>query len=117
MSNGSYSEEALKEAPAFVTQCAWPVEEENPKKKIRRKNLKPEMRFRHALSAPEWRKYLEEQENEKRQIEEEKKRKFRERVEQRKKKKEDEEIKKRERLLKEQQKIAADKKKKRRKHC
>ena len=87
--------------------------------KIRRKNLKPEMRFRHALSAPEWRKYLEEQENEKRQIEEEKKRKFRERVEQRKKKKEDEdeEIKKRERLLKEQQKIAADKKKKRRKHC
>ena len=54
------------------------------------------MKYQHALSAPEWRKYLEDQENLKITNLMEKKRKHQECIEKKKKKKEEEEKKKKE---------------------
>ena len=64
---------------------------------------------------PEWRKYLEDQENNMKTILEENIRKVQERVDIRKKKQEEEERKKNQRILREQEKKIEEEKKKRRK--
>ena len=75
--------------------------------KIRkRKGNRPDMKFRHALSAPEWRTYLEDQDSLKKRSLMEKKRKHLESIE--KNKKEEEEKKKKLKLLREEEKKKKD---------
>ena len=65
-------------------------------------------KFRHALSAPEWRTYLEHQESLKKRSLMEKKRKHLESIEKKKKKKEEEEKTKKQKLLREEEKKKKD---------
>ena len=74
----------------------------------KRKGNRPDMKFRHALSAPEWRTYLEHQESLKKRSLMEKKRKHLESIEKKKKKKEEEEKKKKLKLLREEEKKKKD---------
>ena len=45
-----------------MTEYFWPLEEKEDTLRKRKGNW-PDMKYRHALSAPKWRKYLEDQEN------------------------------------------------------